>query len=332
MLKLENCIGIFLRLCPFFSLFCCFSQQREKLMNTDYHTIYMAEITAALIAENTYAIRGEGCDAYLLTGDTEGIMIDAGVSSRDIREFAEQVCGKKVRCVVNTHSHFDHTAGNGYFDVIYGTDGISRSAKNTFGGDPSRYKLDYEFTIINDGDIIDVGGRPLQVILLDSHSPGSIALLDINGRALFPGDEIDTGQVLLLPGYAEKPGQMHARPAASVETYLRAMTRLGDMREKYDNIYPAHNGAPVDIAVLDNFIELAKRILDGYEGNLDCSGRGYNDSMGHFPRKEANYRRGEFNGVSLIYCADLIRDADYEKGQTEPATELHRVSSRGPEK
>ena len=291
----------------------------------------MGNFTAKLVTEGVYVVNGAGCDSYILTGEDEAVMIDSGMSEHNIRAFAEEFLkdlgGLSVRKVINTHSHFDHTAGNGFFDIIYGTEGISKSAKNTFGNDPGKFPLDYNFTIVKNGDVIEIAGRPLEIIELDCHSPGNLAVLDIKGRNLFPGDEIDTGQVLLLPGYAEKPGQFHAKPAASVETYLRAMTKLKNLSERFDRIYPAHNGAPIGLEWLDKFIALAQRILDGYEGSEDCSGRGYNAGMGHFPRKEANYRRGEYDGASLIYCADLIRDEDYKNKQAEPATELHRMAA-----
>ena len=291
----------------------------------------MASFTAEKLAESPapiYRIRGSGGDSYLLPGRDSAIMIDSGMSAENIRTFAEESCSLPVPSVVNTHSHFDHTGGNGFFDTIYGTAGISRSAKNTFGGDPALYPLDYDFTIVKDKDIIEIEGRQIEVILLDSHSPENIALLDIQGRALFPGDEIDSGQVLLLPGYAEKPGQFHAKPAASIETFLGAMYKLQAQRSRFDKIYPAHNGAPLEPDYIDRYITLASRLLEGDEGSSDCSGRGYHAGMGHFPLPEANYRRYELNGVSLIYCADLIWDADYARPQYEPATELHRASAQ----
>ena len=289
----------------------------------------MQTFTGSLIADNTFVIHGEGGDAYLLQGDSEAIMIDSGMSAHDIRKFAEQLCGQKTRCVINTHSHFDHTAGNGFFDIIYNTEGIARGAKVTMGLDPDNYPLDYSCTIVKDGDIIDVGGRPLQIIELDCHSPGNIAILDINHRFLFPGDELDAGQVLLLPGYAEKPGQFHSKPAASVETYLRAMEKLNTIRSSFDLIFPAHNGAPMMPDWIERFCELSRRILDGYVGDSDCTGNGYTMALGHFPIEIANYRRASWNGASLVYCADLVMDADYANGQVTPATELHRICAAG---
>lgn len=276
------------------------------------------------ITPNTCVITGIGCDSYLLFGDREAFMIDSGMSDQNIREYAQSLTGLPLSRVVNTHSHFDHTAGNGFFDTIYGTEGIARSAKNTMGCPPEEYPLDYTFTLVRDGDIIDLAGRPLRVIVLDCHAPGNLAILDETNRILFPGDELEAGQVLLLPGYAEVPGQIHAKPAASVETYLHAMRKLQGFAGRFDMICPAHNGTPIDKSYLDRYITLAQMILDGFAGSEDCSSSSYNASANHFPRPDARYRRAEHNGASLVYCADLIFDRDYERADSlPPATDLH---------
>lgn len=278
------------------------------------------------INENTIRIYGYGCDCYLLEGTDEAFMIDAGMSDEDIRAYAQSLTKLPLSRVINTHSHFDHTAGNGFFDVIYGTTGIAKSAKNTMGGDPSLFRLDYTFTIVKDGDTIPLNGRPLTVIELDCHAPGNLAILDKTNRMLFPGDEIESGQVLLLPGYAEEPGQIHAKPAASVETYLHAMEKLAVFDADFDTICPAHNGSPIGKEWLYKYIKLAKMILDGYVGKEDCSSPSYHAPANHFPRPDAGYLRGEHDGASLIYNQYLITDADYAKAdQLPPATDLHVI-------
>lgn len=283
-----------------------------------------SDFKARKIADHTLHIATPGCDCYLLEGDSEAFMIDSGMSAQDIRAFAQSLTPLPLSRVINTHSHFDHTAGNGFFDVIYGTEGIARSAKNTMGCNPADYRLDYTFTTVRDGDIIDLEGRPLRVIVLDCHAPGNLAVLDEKNRLLFPGDELETGQVLLLPGYAEKPGQIHAKSASTVETYLRAMQKLARFADRFDTICPAHNGSPIGKEWLYKYITLAQMILDGFEGKTDCSSPSYNASANHFPRPDANYRRAEHDGASLVYCKDLVFDADYPNAmRVRPATDLH---------
>lgn len=279
---------------------------------------------ARKVQEGTWLISGTGCDSYLLEGSDEAFMIDSGMDAADIRAFAQTLTPLPVSRVINTHSHFDHTAGNGFFDVVYGTEGIARSAKNTMGANPADYRLDYTFTIVKDGDVIDLAGRPLRVIVLDCHAPGNLAVLDETHRILFPGDEIETGQVLLLPGYAEEPGQIHAKSAATVETYLHAMQKLARFSDRFDTICPAHNGSPIGKEWLSRYITLAQKVLYGMEGKEDCASESYNASANHFPRPDAHYRRAEYDGASLVYCRDLIFDTDYPKAPgLRPATDLH---------
>ena len=265
--------------------------------------------TYRVLFKNTFVIHGCGCDSYLLLGEREAVMIDAGMSRRDIRAYVSTLTDLPVTKVINTHSHFDHTGGNGFFDTVYITESASRSAKNTIGaGDAADFLLDYDFTFIQEGDIVDIGDRPLKIIELDCHSQGNIAVLDINNRLLFTGDEVECGQVLLLPGFGEKPGQHIARPASTVEKYLRTVQKLKTFEAQFDFILPSHNGTPIDPCYIDWYIELAQMILSGYEGKEDCSSPTFGPHLGHFPKKEANYRRGEWKGASLIYCADLVKD------------------------
>lgn len=274
-------------------------------------------------------IAGGWCDCYLVEGGREAMMIDAGCREHNIRAFAQGLTDLPVNAVINTHSHIDHTGGNGYFARVLGTRGIARSAKNVMGDDPARFPLDYRFTLVGDGDIIDLGERRLEVIMMDCHSPENIAILDIEERVLFTGDDIESQQVLLLPGYAEAPGQIHSRPAASVETFLRALMKLKARERDFDHICPAHNGTPIEKEYLHRYISLAQGILDGsITGDPDCASASYNASLNHFPNPDAHYRRASQNGVSLVYCDRLLRDADYtQAGDLPPATRAHILSA-----
>ncbi len=282
-----------------------------------------------LICKDTWIIHGEGCDCYLLEGQKEAIMIDAGGSPENIRAYAQSFASMPLKRVINTHSHFDHTGGNGFFEEVLCTEKVSRSAKNTMGENPDRYPLEYTFTLVEDGDVIDLGGRLLKIIELDCHSPGDIAVLDMTGRMLFAGDEIESGQVLLLPGYAEQSGQIHARTAASVETCLRTMRKLEAIKPQFDAIYPSHNGSPISADYIDWFITLCEGIIRGeIVGRKDCSSRSYSIAETHYPYPFSQYLRGEYKGASLVYCRKLIRDRDYELADMLlPATPLHIISS-----
>ena len=280
------------------------------------------------IEKDTWVISGAGCDSYLLCGDDEAIMIDSGMSAANIREFAETLTERPVRRVINTHSHFDHTAGNGHFEEILCTKAASKSAKNTMGGDPNLYPLDYEFTFVSDKQVVDIGKRPLEIIELNCHSPGDIVILDKSRGFLFCGDEIESRSSLLLPGYSEKPGQIHAAPAGAVETFLNAMKKVKGYESSFEQLCPAHNGSPMDRCYVDWYIELAQMIIEGFQGSDCCESLSYTRDMMHFPYPGAGYRRASHKGASLVYNENLILEGDRSRAESlPPATPLHIIAS-----
>lgn len=278
------------------------------------------------LREGTWQISGSECDCYLLEGEGEALLIDTGSYQEDIRAMARTLTALPVDRAVNTHSHFDHTGGNGFFPRVFATEGIAQSAKNTMGEQVPPGLLDYGFTLVKDGDIIPLAGRPLEVLVLDCHSRENLAVLDRSHRLLFVGDEIDAGQVLLLPGYAERRGQLHGKPAASVEAYRRVLRRLQGLRDSFDWICTGHNGSPLPPCYLDWFDELCGRILSGEEqGDPDCSGPTYPPGVSHYPYPEAGYRRASWKGATLVYCGGRLWDSD--PPGIQPATPLHAISA-----
>ena len=287
--------------------------------------MYKDVFKARYFAPGTWLISGVGCDCYLVEGEKEAVMIDAGYARANIQKFAQSLTDKPLRSVINTHSHFDHTGSNGYFEKVLCTEGISRSAKTIMADLAFKFPLDYEFTIITDGEIIDPGGRPLRIIELDCHSPGNIAILDEKARLIYTGDEVEAGQVLLLPGYAEKAGQIHASPAGTVEECLDSMEKMASFKDHFDAIASSHSTVPLSPVYLEWFAELCRRILDGREqGSKDCSSGTYSGADKHFPFPGSGYRRGQYKGASLVYNKHLLRRSDkVNADKLLPATPLH---------
>ncbi len=51
---------------------------------------------------------------------------------------------------------------------------------------------------VEDGDIIELGNRTLEVITIPGHTPGSIAVLDIENRVLYGGDTVQDGKIFMF--------------------------------------------------------------------------------------------------------------------------------------
>lgn len=278
-------------------------------------------MTNEKIDEMTYRIMGRGCDCYLLLGAEEAVMIDSGCDHANIQEYAQTLTDLPVNKVINTHSHFDHTGGNGYFKEVYMTKEASKSAKNFMDEDQNCYRYDYEVIPITEGPFL-LKGRDLMILYCDIHSPGNIMILDQTHHLLFTGDEIDHDQVLLLPGFAENQNQLHARAAATVKEYQSMLQRIWHYEQYFDRLCTGHNGSPLDKTYIQKMISCCEEILQGAKGTKDCSSATYNKNDTHYPMEDANYLRYNSHRVSLVYCDDDLYDRQ-NNSRKQPATPLH---------
>ncbi len=48
---------------------------------------------------------------------------------------------------------------------------------------------------VHDGDLIELGNRPLRIVHIPGHTKGSIAILDVNNRVLYAGDSVQKGHI-----------------------------------------------------------------------------------------------------------------------------------------
>lgn len=166
------------------------------------------------LTNNTYAIyepyQWQEAISYLLLGSEKALLVDTLQGVGDLKSLIDQLTNLPV-IVMNTHSHYDHVSGNYQFETIYGLD-TPYTAENTkghsnadIGGsmtmDTIWKNLPTDFDIstyeskafeidkfMSDGEIIDIGGREIQVVFTPGHSPDSVILIDKANRMMFTGD------------------------------------------------------------------------------------------------------------------------------------------------
>lgn len=202
------------------------------------------------IAENTWQIFSSGDYSYLAAGEEEAIAIDTGYGAGNIRAYMQSLTDRPLRCVINTHDHFDHTANNGYFERAYmGAKSIPLATVPfpSFAG--IAFPQDYERVAVGNGYAFHLGNRDLEVFEIPDHAAGSIALLDRKERILFSGDEF-TGDKKRLNG--------------GLTSYFRNLGRLYAHRDEFDRLC----GGPgiLDGELAGRLYECAAYILDGHEG------------------------------------------------------------------
>ncbi|EJQ72715.1 MBL fold metallo-hydrolase [Bacillus mycoides] len=178
--------------------------------------------TVKQIARNTYAISEYGhwekVHSFLLVGDTTALLIDTGLGIDKMKRITDQLTNLPIT-VVTTHVHWDHIGSHSQYEEIYvhaleedwlinGIKGlpitqirhdIARDITkptpktfqpetfNPFQGTPTKLR--------QDGDIIDIGNRKIQIIHTPVHSPGYICIYDYETAFLFTGDLLYEGTI-----------------------------------------------------------------------------------------------------------------------------------------
>ena len=194
------------------------------------------------INRNTWRIEDNGVRFFLLTGEKRALLVDSGRDVRNAREIAESLTDLPLS-LINTHADGDHIACNGQFDSFY-----MHPAE-----EPNYRRGNRPGTIlpIQEGDVLDLGGRALEIIHLPGHTPGSIALLDTANRVLISGDPIQDGRIFMFG------------PFRNMENYIRSLEHLQNWVGQFDEVWPSHASFPVSPDLIGKLYDGARNVLAG---------------------------------------------------------------------
>ena len=193
---------------------------------------------------------------YFVIGDEKVCVIDTMNGFTDIMSVIRGITDKPV-VVVNTHGHGDHIFGNVYFDEAYINPkdlklAEEMSAIPEFVEACAKYGMSMPpFKEIKEGDIIDLGGRTLEVFELPGHTPGSIVLLLREDRVLFTGDAVNHHLWLQLDGCSPLP------------ECVKALDRLMFLEDRADFILHGHAPDKDDISLMRCMRDGIQEICDG---------------------------------------------------------------------
>jgi glyoxylase-like metal-dependent hydrolase (beta-lactamase superfamily II) len=222
--------------------------------------------------------------SHLIVGTERAILFDTGTGLLPIRPVVERITERPIT-VLNSHTHYDHVGGNAEFSSILAIDsdytranmaGFDRGqiaaefAPEAFcNGPPSGADLEEIHTrpwqasgYVEDGEILELGGRRLEVLHVPGHAPDATALLDRENGLLFTGDTFYDAELWL---YA---------PESNLDDYDRAITRLANLEKSVNYLLGAHTSARVNSVRLTKVRDAFRKLRSNdYFGTEDSGGR-----------------------------------------------------------
>jgi len=162
-----------------------------------------------------------------LVGDVdtgEAVAIDPGFDRESeakavIREIERN--GFKVKYLINTHGHPDHTSGN------LELKDYTKAPILIHEYDASMLRTPQADRKLRDGDLIEIGSVKLRVVHTPGHSKGSIILLSPD--TVFSGDTLFAGSI----GRYDLPG-------GSLEELVNSLKKSLLTLPDYVKVYPGH--------------------------------------------------------------------------------------------
>jgi glyoxylase-like metal-dependent hydrolase (beta-lactamase superfamily II) len=198
----------------------------------------------------------EETHCYLLNGSERSLLIDTGLGICNIYDKVTTLTDKPITAVA-THIHWDHIGGHKYFPDFY----AHENELNWLCGEfpltieqiqgmvldrcdlPDGYDVTkYEFfqgqptCVLNDNEVIDLGGRFVQIMHTPGHSPGHMCFWERERGYLFTGDLVykDT----LFAYY----------PSTDPEVYLNSLERVSAL--PVNHVFPAHHTLNIQPEIL----------------------------------------------------------------------------------
>ena len=198
---------------------------------------------AIRIDNGTWRIEDGFVRCFLIEGRSRALLVDTGATGDEAGLIARNLTDLSIE-LLNTHADRDHIAGNRRFPYALMHPAEAANYYNANGGQG-------EILPVEDGQIIDLGGRKLEVMLIPGHTPGSIALIDRERGMLFPGDSVQDGNIFMFGAMRD----MHA--------YILSLKKLETIEDCIDAIYPSHGSIPLSSSFIRKLREKAVQCLEG---------------------------------------------------------------------
>ena len=214
-----------------------------------------------------------GVYSYLVEGEHTAALLDTGTGVGSIKDYVSSITTLPV-IVICTHGHVDHIGGAYGFDKVYLNEKDFALAK-----EHSRIVVRKEYTDMmiredeiaerdyvparekpflpmQEGQLFDLGGITLEAIQLPGHTMGMTCILIKEMRILLLGDACNSSTFLFMP------------ECTSVEEYKNNLEKFLPHKNRFDLLWFSHGPYEGSSDILNEGIDLCKRIMKGEHDNI----------------------------------------------------------------
>jgi glyoxylase-like metal-dependent hydrolase (beta-lactamase superfamily II) len=249
--------------------------------------------------------------SHLIVGSERALLFDTGMGFFPIRPVVDRLTKLPVT-VLNSHTHYDHVGGNAEFSNILAVESDytranmagymhDRIASETVAAafcpdlpvdaDPQTFATNpwKANRYVEEGEVLDLGGRQLEVLVVPGHTPDATALLDAENGLLFTGDS-----------YYDAPIWLFA-PETSLVDYATSIARLAELEGDIRYVLGAHNEARVDAGGITKVVAALALLRQGDIAPVS---------------RDSGLLRFEIDGIEIVSSEQALqgRQGDISKG------------------
>ena len=219
-----------------------------------------ADIVFRQIDERTWEGNGHlvyNESVYVIEGDDKALVIDAGTSMPHLDKAVAALTDKPVMLAL-THGHGDHVGGAVCFPEVW----IHPADTTLIAGGRRGYKGTIHY--LSDGEVIDLGGRQIEVLHTPGHTSGSVTFFDKAKGYGFSGDAFGSTNLLLFAGPFRTLIETTGRTAA----YMQA--------NGIEKLYPGHyhGDNPETLQRVLDEKKMSEEVLSGKRKGIKDPGAG----------------------------------------------------------
>ena len=200
---------------------------------------------------------------YVVEGEDKALVIDAGAEMPHLSKAVATLTDKPLMLAL-THGHGDHVGGVVSFPEAW----IHPADTSMIGEGARQYGI--KVNLLSDGEIIDLGGRQIEVLHTPGHTSGSVTFFDKERHYGFSGDAFGSTNLLLFGGTFRDLINTTSRTAE----YMR--------KNGIEKLYPGHyhGDNPETLQRVLDEKKMSEELLSGQrKGVEEASGNGLNHAI-----------------------------------------------------